>query len=155
APLRSARLDRAPPGPERLRGGRAADGAIAGAAEPRAPSGARLEPCCGGRARGPGRHRSPAPERLWQDAWRMRRVAIAIALGWIAASARAQDADTVTVEVVSTPRGATVEVLGRGEVGRTPIRRLELPRGEHDFVFTRRGYARTVVHAAVTEDGQE
>ncbi|HEY8432734.1 MAG TPA: PEGA domain-containing protein [Sandaracinaceae bacterium] len=84
----------------------------------------------------------------------MRKVVILIALGWLAPSAHAQDAETVTVEVVSTPRGATVEVLGRGEVGRTPIRRLALPRGEHDFVFTRRGYARTVVHAAVTEDGQ-
>lgn len=69
-------------------------------------------------------------------------------------SAGAQETPTVRVEVVSTPRGATVEVLGRGEMGRTPLRRLELPVGEHDFVFTRRGYARQVVHVAVSEDGQ-
>ncbi len=77
-------------------------------------------------------------------------------------TARAQEASPpteappqpVTVRVVSTPSRATVEVLGRGEVGRTPIRRLALPPGEYDFVFTRRGYARSVVHAAVTEDGQ-
>lgn len=75
--------------------------------------------------------------------------------------AAAQDPDpepappeTVTVRVISTPRRAQVEVLGRGEVGRTPIRRLELPVGEYDFIFTRPGYARSVVHARVSEDGQ-
>lgn len=77
------------------------------------------------------------------------------AAGPLAATAGAQEPpQTVTVSVVSAPRGASVEVLGRGEVGRTPIRRLELPVGEHDFVFTRRGYARQVVHATVTADGQ-
>ncbi|HJL19883.1 MAG TPA: PEGA domain-containing protein [Sandaracinaceae bacterium LLY-WYZ-13_1] len=69
------------------------------------------------------------------------------------APAAAQEAETVTVRVVSTPR-ARVEVLGRGEVGTTPIRRLELPVGEHDFVFTRNGYARAVLHVDVREDGQ-
>ncbi len=85
----------------------------------------------------------------------MRLTLLATTLLLAASGARAQEVESVTVRVSSTPTGATVEVLGRGEVGRTPLRRLVLPRGEHDFVFTRRGYARTVVHAAVTEDGQE
>lgn len=70
-----------------------------------------------------------------------------------AVPARAQD--ELTVQVVSTPSRATVEVLGRGEVGRTPLRRLRLPAGEYDFIFTRRGYGRVVMHVAVTHDGQE
>jgi len=79
----------------------------------------------------------------------------ALAFLFVTAPAAAQQsAETVRVRVVSTPRRATVEVLGRGEVGRTPLRRLELPVGEYDFVFTRRGYARSVVHATVSEDGQ-
>lgn len=77
-----------------------------------------------------------------------------LSLGAAPVAAQEEAAETVTVRVVSTPRRATVEVLGRGEVGRTPIRRLELPVGEHDFVFTREGYARAVVHATVREDGQ-
>ena len=61
---------------------------------------------------------------------------------------------TVHVRVTSTPSRAEVEVLGRGNVGRTPLRRLELPVGEHDLVLTHRGYARHVVHVAVSEEGQ-
>src|SRR5690606_3102848 len=83
----------------------------------------------------------------------MRRSALVLALALLPAPAAAQEG-SVTVEVVSTPPGASVEVLGRGEVGRTPLRRLRIARGEHDFVFTRRGYARAVVHAVITEDGQ-
>lgn len=86
------------------------------------------------------------------------RVATLLVCFTLASSAVAQDApdapQTVTIRVISTPARAQVEVLGRGEVGRTPIRRLELPVGEYDFVFTRRGYAREVVHAQVSEDGQ-
>src|SRR5688500_2317016 len=70
----------------------------------------------------------------------------------IAAPALAQE--EASVRVTSTPSGASVEVVGRGPVGRTPIRALRIPRGEYDFVFTRTGYARTVVHATVGEDGQ-
>ena len=71
----------------------------------------------------------------------------------LALPARAQEA--VTVEVTSTPTRATVEVLGSGEVGRTPLRGLRVPVGEHDFIFTRRGFGRVVMHVAVTEDGQQ
>lgn len=79
-----------------------------------------------------------------------------VALVLVAAPAVAQEASprSVVIQVVSTPSRANVEVLGRGEVGRTPIRRLELPAGEYDFVFTRRGHARSVVHVLVREDGQ-
>lgn len=70
----------------------------------------------------------------------------------LALPARAQE--MVTVEVTSTPTRATVEVLGSGEVGRTPLRALRVPVGEHDFIFTRPGYGRVVMHVAVTEDGQ-
>jgi hypothetical protein len=93
----------------------------------------------------------------------MRRNALVLGLLLAASPAGAQDAPgqgipdapaTVHVRVTSTPSGASVEVLGRGEVGRTPMRRLELPVGEHDLVLTRRGYARQVVHVAVSEEGQ-
>lgn len=79
------------------------------------------------------------------------RILIACALIASASAALAQPAE-LDVRVESAPSGATVEVGGRS-VGRTPIRRLRLPAGEHDFVFTRRGHARTVVHASVTEPG--
>ncbi len=82
---------------------------------------------------------------------------IVFAVALVATPAHAQEQAEpapVTVRVESTPRGATVEVLGRGEVGRTPIRRLSIAPGEHDFVFTHRGYARTVQHVSITEDGQ-
>jgi hypothetical protein len=72
----------------------------------------------------------------------------------VSSHALAQEEAPLSVQVTSTPTGATVEIQGRGSVGRTPIRALRLPRGEHDFVFTRRGYARTVVRANVTEDRQ-
>lgn len=81
---------------------------------------------------------------------------IALVVVSIAAPARAQDeqAPEVMIEIESTPPRATVEVLGRGEVGRTPLRRLRIRPGAYDFVFTRTGYARTTMHVAVTENGQ-
>lgn len=82
----------------------------------------------------------------------MRMKWITLLLSLLALPVHAQE---LRVQVSSTPRRATVEVLGRGEVGRTPIRALRLPAGEYDFIFTLPGYARQVVQVAVTENGQE
>ncbi len=65
-----------------------------------------------------------------------------------------QDIPPVTVSVTSTPSGASVEIVGRGSVGRTPQRRLRLAPGDYQFVFTKRGYARTVVNTTVNQEGQ-
>lgn len=84
-------------------------------------------------------------------------VSMFVAVGVVStASTSVASAQTLSVNITTTPPGATVFVdsASTAAIGVTPLRRVRVPRGQHNFIFRLEGYQETTIPVSVTRYGQ-